>query len=68
MNFAALGNPAGNIVDTPLGNARMNPCSKVTLCDAIQPGSICCIQVRDAHAPSEALAPCQSLSALPARR
>ena len=29
----------------------MNPCSKVTICDAIQPGSICCLQVNDTAHP-----------------
>lgn len=51
MNFMSLGSPAGNLVDTPMGNARMNPCSKVTICDALQPGSICCIQVNDTAHP-----------------
>ncbi len=51
MSFNALGSPAGNLVDTPLGNARMNPCSKVTICDALQPGSICCLQVNDTAHP-----------------
>ena len=51
VNFMSLGSPAGNLVDTPMGNARMNPCSKVTICDALQPGSICCIQVNDTAHP-----------------
>ena len=51
MNFMSLGSPAGNLVDTPMGNARINPCSKVTICDALQPGSICCIQVNDTAHP-----------------
>jgi hypothetical protein len=51
VNFQSLGSPAGNLVDTPLGNARLNPCSKVTICDALQPGSICCIQVNDTAHP-----------------
>ena len=51
VNFMSLGSPAGNLVDTPMGNARINPCSKVTICDALQPGSICCIQVNDTAHP-----------------
>eukprot|EP01052_Picozoa_sp_SAG31_P054547 SAG31_NODE_14584_length_798_cov_0.788269_1_plen_40_part_10 len=40
MSFSSLGTPAGNTAVTPLGNARINPCTKIQVCDAIQPGSV----------------------------
>ena len=51
VSFASLGSANGNIAVTPLGNARINPCTKVTICDALQPGSICCIQINSTTSP-----------------
>ncbi len=53
-SLSTLNNPAGNKVATPLGNAMINPCSKVTLCDAMQTGSTCCVQVNDTNHPGAA--------------
>lgn len=53
-SLSSLNNPAGNKVSTPLGNAVINPCTKVTLCDAMQPGSTCCVQVNDTAHPGTA--------------
>lgn len=53
-SLSSLNNPAGNKVVTPLGNVLINPCSKVTLCDAMQPGSTCCVQVNDTNHPGSA--------------
>ena len=36
ISLSALNTPAGSIATTPLGNIRVNPCMKVTLCDAMQ--------------------------------
>eukprot|EP01048_Picozoa_sp_COSAG05_P022626 COSAG05_NODE_4600_length_1443_cov_1.503720_1_plen_342_part_00 len=51
VSLSALNSASGNIATTPLGNVRINPCQKVTLCDAMQTGSGCCVQVNDTSHP-----------------
>lgn len=51
IDLTSLNNPSGNKVVTPLGNILINPCHKVTLCDAMQTGSMCCVQMNDTAHP-----------------
>jgi hypothetical protein len=51
VSFNSLNNANGNPVFTPLGKALINPCQKVVLCDSLQAGSVCCLQVNDTAHP-----------------
>ena len=54
IDLTSLNRPEGNMVVTPLGNMLVNPCTKVTVCDAMQPESACCVQVNDTAHPGTA--------------
>ena len=51
VSLSGLNTASGNLAVTPLGNVQINPCAKVTLCDAMQFGSACCVQVNDTRHP-----------------
>lgn len=51
INLASLNKAEGTLGTSPLGNFRINPCQKVTLCDAMQTGSGCCMQLNDTQHP-----------------
>jgi hypothetical protein len=51
-SLSSLNRAEGTTAVTPLGNVRINPCQKVTLCDAMQTNSACCVQVRQYPKPT----------------
>lgn len=58
VTFTSMGTPQGSQAETPLGTARLNPCTKVQLCDSIYPNSICCVQVNGSSAGSATWVSC----------